>query len=205
VTWQYHASDVPFGRGRLTLMSDPSGETAYDYDRQGRLVREGVPDNGEITLGGGGPTTYAYDADGNLANLGYPSGAHVQYASDRAGRPITVTRGTTTLVSAVDYLPFGPLTKIVFGNGTTRESVYDQRYRMTGNKLLTAAGTLADYQYSNDDIGNITAIADALDATYNRTFGYDDLSRLTSAAPAPPSGGAGRTLMTGWGTCSRSS
>jgi hypothetical protein len=37
-------------------------------------------------------------------------------------------------------------------------------------------------EYTSDDAGNITAIADAIDATYNRTFGYDDLSRLTAAS-----------------------
>jgi RHS repeat-associated protein len=181
VTWAYDSTDQHFGLGRLTLMSDPSGDTAYDYDRQGKIVSDGE-----------GPTTYAYDEDGNLADLGYPSGAHVQYTYDLAGRPVTVTReGTTTVVSSVEYLPFGPLTKIAFGNGTTRESTYDARYRMTGNKLRTASTTLAEYNYTSDDAGNITAIADAVSSTYNRTFGYDDLNRLTAASTGAALWGTG--------------
>jgi RHS repeat-associated protein len=58
---------------------------------------------------------------------------------------------------------------------------YDARYRMSENKLTGPAGTIAEHDYSYDGIGNITAIADALDASFSRTFGYDDLHRLTTA------------------------
>jgi RHS repeat-associated protein len=188
VLWQYDSPDQQFGLGRLTLMSDPSGETAYDYDRMGRIVREGLPGGGSEK--GSGPITYAYDSDGNLSALGYPSGNRLQYTSDLAGRPIGVTREkqmaisgsrSVPLVSRVEYLPFGPLTKVDFGNGTTREATYDQRYRITANTLHNANGALADYRYALDNAGNITGMNDAVAASYNRTFGYDDLNRLTSS------------------------
>src|SRR5262249_44821673 len=44
-----------------------------------------------------------------------------------------------------------------------------------------SAGPIADYLYTEDPAGNITAIHDGLDATFNRDFAYDDLFRLTGA------------------------
>ena len=44
-----------------------------------------------------------------------------------------------------------------------------------------AGGPIASYTYGHDPAGNITAIHDALDPTYNRDFAYDDLHRLTTA------------------------
>jgi hypothetical protein len=58
---------------------------------------------------------------------------------------------------------------------------YDSRYRLTENKLFLPPNNIARYTYSYDPVGNITAIQDAIDATYSRTFGYDDLNRLVTA------------------------
>ena len=49
------------------------------------------------------------------------------------------------------------------------------------NKLTSTSGTLADYNYAEDGVGNITQIHDAVVPTFNRDFGYDDLNRLTAA------------------------
>ena len=70
---------------------------------------------------------------------------------------------------------------MVYGNSTTRTVQYDARYRPSENKLTGASGTLADFTYQEDATGNITQIHDALDATYNRDFTYDDLNRLVTA------------------------
>ena len=92
----------------------------------------------------------------------------------------------TYITSPAAYLPFGPPSQLKFGNGTTRTMLYDRRYRMTSNKLVKDAGsvTLADYHtITYDGVGNVTAIPDALDATYSRTsMTYDDLNRLKTAS-----------------------
>lgn len=49
------------------------------------------------------------------------------------------------------------------------------------NKLAKGPTTLADYTYAEDSLGNITQIHDAVTATFNRDFAYDDLNRLTTA------------------------
>jgi RHS repeat-associated protein len=51
------------------------------------------------------------------------------------------------------------------------------------NKLVkdSPLTTHADYTYQEDGVGNITQINDAVNATFNRAFSYDDLNRLTTA------------------------
>jgi len=49
------------------------------------------------------------------------------------------------------------------------------------NKLTTASSTIADYVYSEDAVGNITQIHDAVSSAYDRTFAYDDINRLVTA------------------------
>ena len=52
-------------------------------------------------------------------------------------------------------------------------------------------GSIADYNYVYDGVGNIKEIHDALDPAYNRDFSYDDLSRLTLANSGAALWGAG--------------
>jgi YD repeat-containing protein len=181
VTYGYDsAAPGSFGRGRLARMTDPSGATTYAYERRGLLKSES-----RMILGSAYGTAYQFDANGNRSGITYPSGRQVAYTFDFADRPLSAAAGATTYVTAASYLPFGPETQLVFGNGTTQARAYDLRYRPVENRLDAGPGSaspIADYLYSEDAVGNVTAIHDALDATFNRDFGYDDLNRLTGAS-----------------------
>jgi RHS repeat-associated protein len=175
-----------FGLGRLAMMSDPTGSTAYQYERRG------LPRNESKTIGGATyTTTFGFDANGNRGTIGYPSGMLTQTTFDFADRPYSLTAGSTAIVTAATYLSFGPLTSLAFGNGTTRTMQYDARYRPLENKLTGPAGTIADYAYSEDAVGNITSIHDVVNPGYNRDLGYDDLNRLTTANGGTSLWGAG--------------
>jgi RHS repeat-associated protein len=126
-------------------------------------------------------SAHSYDTEGNRTSMTYPSGRIVTYTYDLAGRQISAASGGTSLASAGTYLPFGPLTGFTFGNGLKKAMSYDARYRVTENKLFQPPNNIARYSYSYDPAGNITGIQDMMDATYSRTFGYDDLNRLVTA------------------------
>lgn len=124
------ATGETFATGRLSGFTDPSGSTAYCYDRRGNVVRKvqsvtGVPD---ATVG------YTHNAADRRVAMTYPSGAVVTYPRDAAGRITGVlaqpTAGSAvvTMVSDVDYLPFGPATGMTFGNGRTLAKTYDANY-----------------------------------------------------------------------------
>ena len=175
VTFTYDGN-VPFGKGRLTSMTDPSGSTSFSYERRGHVKGE------QRTIGTASYTTgYGYDANGNQTKVVYPSGRVVDTTFDYAARPYLATSGSTAIVSSTSYLPFGPIKEIVYGNGSSQTMTRNTRYRMERNRLTTSAGTVADYTYLHDGFGNITQIHDATDSAYNRDFEYDDLYRLTRA------------------------
>ncbi len=191
VTWTYDVGS--FGKGRLTSMTDPTGATAYTYDRRGLLLSESKSIGSAVYT-----TAFGYDADGNRSRIRYPGGRIVDTTFDFASRPVAATTEGTPLVLSASYLPFGPLREIVFGNGTTRTTTYDPRYRPITNMLTgpllsgedePTTGVLASYEYTHDPAGNITRIADLADSAYDRDFGYDDLHRLTTANGGEGQGG----------------
>jgi RHS repeat-associated protein len=182
VTYSYDGSGGGRnGIGRLTTMTDPANMTSYSYERRGLLTSAADSD---LT------TAFTYDADGNRTGVNYPSGRLVHYTFDFAGRPLTASDGTP-LVSSASYLPFGPVTSMAYGNGTTKTMQYDARYRVTENKLTTPVSVIADYLYQEDPAGDIAQIHDAKNAAYNRDFGYDDINRLTTANSGTSLWGAG--------------
>jgi hypothetical protein len=91
------------------------------------------------------------------------------------------TNGDGPIVTSATYLPFGPLATVGFGNGTTKTMTYDARYRPVTNVLSLAGVPLSSHGYGHDPAGNITTMTDALDASFNRAFTYDDLNRLRTA------------------------
>jgi RHS repeat-associated protein len=163
--------DCPNGKGRLCAIFDPSGLTTYEYTLKGQIAKEiKVIDGQTYTTG------YAYDKNGNPTTLKYPSGRVVtsSYANDRVTQ---VLSNGVPVASGITYKPFGGMTTLTYGNGIQRTVSYDQQYRMAS---ITDAG-IQNLAYSYDPNGNITAIADQLDPTKNKTYAYDPLDRLKQA------------------------
>jgi RHS repeat-associated protein len=182
VTYSYDdATAGSYGKGRLATMSDPSGSSTYRYERRGSLRQES-----KTILGDSYTTTYRYDANGNRSGLTYPSGRSLTYGFDFADRPQTLggryNSLSSTYVTGTSYLPFGPEQSLMYGSGIVRTASYDLRYRPIGFTVANGGSTLASYQYGLDAVGNITAINDILSPGFSRSFGYDDLYRLTMAS-----------------------
>jgi len=59
-----------YGKGRLTVMTDPSGYTWYDYDKLGRVIKETKKINNILYN-----TEYTYDLNGNVLTITYPWGS----------------------------------------------------------------------------------------------------------------------------------
>ena len=69
------------------------------------------------------------------------------------------------------------MTSLTYGNNLTGSIGYDNQYRITA---ITAGAVMSLSYPTYDANGNIKTINDVLDATRNKTFGYDSLDRLTS-------------------------
>ncbi len=171
-TWNY---DVGMnGTGRLTSISDGSGNTQFSYDQQGRLVgKTQTTKLGTVsithTLG------YTYDQTGKLTQTTYPSGAQISTLYGIDGRPNEILLNGTTLIRDITYQPFGTAKSWVWWNNQTYTRQFDNDGRLTqypnGNTARTIhfdeAGRIAQYLHTD-----IPAL--------NRIFTHDSLDRLTS-------------------------
>lgn len=175
VTYTYDAPGA-FSKGRLTGITRHGQTIVYDYDRFGRLTRDG-------------DLTYGYDLNGNRETIGYPEDIVATYTYDHADRQknlsVTVDGGPPlALASNATYKPFGPLTSLSLGNGLTETRTYDQRYQ-PATIQVTGGSTLLNWSYTLDAVGNITAIADLLNPADNRTFVYQDLYYFLTQGNGP--------------------
>ena len=159
------------GKGRLCSMTDPSGATTYEYTLKGQIRKETKVIDGTTYT-----TEYGYDKNGNITGMKYPSGRIItySYANDKVSQ---ILNNGAAIASTISYKPFGGLATLTYGNGIQQTTNYDQQYRIG---VITAQG-VQNLGYAYDKNSNITAIADALDPTKSKTYGYDALDRLTSA------------------------
>jgi RHS repeat-associated protein len=88
----------------------------------------------------------------------------------------TALTGASTVVSAVSYLPFGPISSYTLGNGQTVSRSYDANYAPTD--VVSPALNL---HFARDATGNISALGNTFGANPAiETYAYDPLHRLTA-------------------------
>ncbi len=177
ITYSYDSPSVSYGKGRLTGMADPTGTYSYQYDLKGNLKKEE-----KLIAGITYVTEYAYNKNDTLTSITYPSRRIVAYGLDTVGRIYQVTTtlsGTPkTVAFDLDYLPYGGITELTYGNGLVRTQGYDLQYRTTSIQ----AGSVLNFGFDDDANGNITSITDYLDQARSQGFVYDELNRLESAS-----------------------
>jgi len=156
--------------GRLTQLTDGSGSIAWMYDALGRAtLRQQTTGSVSKSVG------YSYNSAGQLVTLTLPSGNAIGYGYANGKITSLTLNGSTTLLSNVLYLPFGPTQGWTWGNATLAVREYDTDGKVTD---VDSAG-LRSYAY--DDAFRITGIADATDANLSQAYSYDLLDRLTGA------------------------
>ena len=173
ITYRYDEAAVSFSKGRLTVIDRAGTPVAYRYDRFGRLTQDGE-------------LSFSYDRNGNRVAVGYPGGITARYSYDFADRQTTLALegagdASGPLVTAAEYLPSGPLSRLVLGNGLTEIREFDTRYfpaRIT-------VGEIFDWSYATDAVGNITAITDGLDPAGSRSYGYQDVHYFLTTGNGP--------------------
>jgi YD repeat-containing protein len=178
VTYSYDdTTGGNFGIGRVTRITDQSGTTQLRYDYRGNIIekRYSIGDQNYVT-------TYEYDLADKMTRQTYSTGQIINYAYDDLGRVSQITTelqgvtGAQVVVDNVNYLPYGPVTNYLYGNGKTYSVDYDQDYRI--NTILTDNLQL-DFSY--DANNNITQLGDRITTAENQDFEYDSLDRLINA------------------------
>lgn len=174
------AAGETFGVGRLTRMTDGSGNTAYCYDRFGQLVRRVQTVDGRVLT-----LHWAYLANGRLQKMTYPDNAEVDYLYDAQGRVTeigyTPSGGARQVVlTGATYYAFGPVSRWTYGNGRVMERGHNLNYQ-PGFVEVQAPGGI-DLGYEFDQVGNLKRLRTADQAEPPlRQYGYDGLNRLTQS------------------------
>lgn len=179
------AADERFAVGRLSTMTDRSGNTAYCYNRFGQLTRKVQTTDGRAFA-----VQYTYAANGLLSKQTYPDGTEVDYTRDGQGRitamEVTPPGGSReVLLSSAGYYPFGPSNGWTYGNGRVVQRIRDANYRPYAVRDAAAGGVNVDLVH--DAVGNLTAIQSAGDTAPRVSFTYDGLDRLTGLRDGPTS------------------
>jgi RHS repeat-associated protein len=168
-----------YPKGHLTQLTDSTGNTQFCYDRFGNLTRK-VQVNGTLTQ----TTRFEYTMAGRLYRVTYPSGAQALYTRNAydqiTGVQLTIGGVASTLVSSVNYMPFGTFNSITFGNGRLQTLAYDLDYQPDLAYDSSTDGFGADYTV--DAIGRIAHLGETFKGlTTTRDYTYDGLNRLTLA------------------------
>ncbi|MFC5743166.1 RHS repeat protein [Dyella tabacisoli] len=163
-----------FPLGRLTRLIENAVTTVFCYDARGNITQKR-----QIQGSQSDTTRYGYTLAGRLSSVTSPSLVVTQYSRDALGQisGVSVTPSGSagqTVVSAISYLPFGPITSYTLGNGQTVARSYDANYLLTD--ITSPALNL---HFARDAMGNITALGNTPGANpATETYSYDPLYRL---------------------------
>lgn len=186
------ANPTPNEVGKLTKMTDESGQTVYAHDAMGRLTTKTVT-IGARTFN----VIYSWGDSGSsldkLTGITYPSGNQVAYNYDAYGSvssiAVTPAGGSAqTLLSNITYNADNNVAGWQWSDGKARTISYDQNGMMasytlgdpngTGNqagvlRTLTrdSAGRIVGYTHTSNG---------ASQSQLDQTFAYDALNRVTS-------------------------
>ena len=139
------------GLGRLTSMSDATGATTWAYNSHGQPItkRQQI---GAVTLA----TQLTYGtATGQVSSMTYPSGATVLPSYDAAGRIGAVAYlpagggASISLLSQIQYQPFGGAVSWIGGNGAAYSRKYDLDGRISALSLPGGTAISLGYDVMN--------------------------------------------------------
>ena len=125
-------------------------------------------------------TLYEYDEKGNRSAVRYANGSVVSYKYDEVNRLISekALDKQGGLVAQYEYTlgAAGERTKVEELDRTV-EYTYDALYRLTGEKITAADGTVTEYTYAYDNVSNrILKTENGAETTYT----YNVLNQLTA-------------------------
>jgi RHS repeat-associated protein len=202
------------GKGRLTQVTDPAGNSKFVYDARGNLLSETRTIGTSVYA-----VSYAYDLADRLLTITYPSGRVVTYVRDAQGKVISVTTrasataASVTLASNVKWQPMGGdkvfgqgnlgtatqiqalpggaalggvdlLQSLTYGNGLILWKNFSQDNELYQLIIEQGATKIINRFYNRADLTNVTGIIDGIAAANNESLGYNDAARLSSASGA---------------------
>lgn len=175
-TWVYDSCTN--GKGRLCGTSDGVTSKGYGYTTDGQLSVQ-TSKIGDVNY----PVYWTYDNQGRMIGESRASDSFkVSYAYDSLSRvndvKVRISGVEQTVVSNIQYEPYGGIKNWTYGNGLTRQSNYDKDYRLISINTPNIQNLTHSYNANNW----VTRITDTLDSKRTTSNTYDVLGQLTQAA-----------------------
>lgn len=157
--------------GKHKSASNGTSTVGWTYDANLNLTQESLSVGGHEFV-----TTYGYDGNDRLASIAYPKkGSSLDLAPDELGRPTKVGQ----YASNVTYHPTGLVKSMTYANTVRVEMEPDARQRPhTINVGRGGGAAYVGLTLEYDTANNTSSVADAANASSNRTYGYDGIDRL---------------------------
>lgn len=173
--------------GNLTSVTDPDSALTMTYDPLSRLasVSTSSSSNQPDVL-----IDHTYDKNGNRLTITDPTGL-TRYHYDPLNRPTNLTNPSVQTTS-FDYDALSRRIQLSLPNGVTTSYGYDDAGQLLNLIHQLAAGTISDFFYTYDKVGNRTSLTQqrpSVAANPLLEFSYDQLNRLVVAThplPADP-------------------
>ncbi|WP_321430249.1 DUF2341 domain-containing protein [uncultured Methanolobus sp.] len=156
--------------GTLSEATKGRVSSAYDYDLRYRVENETVSYG---LLHYIYTTSYEYDSMDRATRITYPDASSVNLTYNAQ----TLLESVEGVVDNLDYNARNQLTTKELSNGVVTNYTYDTE-KLLLDRIYTQS--LQDLDYDFDNVGNILEIEDNV-LNSVKTYGYDDLDRLTSA------------------------
>ena len=161
------------------LLTANRGTTAwtYTYDVMNQLTEEEL-----VVDGRSYETRYAYESDGRFRSIFTPSSRLVYALPDGHGRARGIRWNAFDYASGGTYHPSGQLQTLNYGNGLAQTNAFNSRQLITDVDIAGGGVTAFDHSYTYDPNGRIMDIVVNFYTVENRSFTYDALGRLATAA-----------------------
>lgn len=168
-------------RGKLVLVTEPSGSTSHEYDERGRILATTVTIDGTAYTSGS-----RYDNLDREAEHIYPDGSSIRIDRNPRGQLASYANGAVSFEYDGDGLEVARR----FGSGVVQTNGYDAERRLNELTATDARGKVIEHlKWTFDSAGNVSNIDDLrakVSKTDDRseTYAYDNLYRLTGAQGA---------------------
>ena len=175
-TWTY--DNCTNGKGRLCAISDGITSKSYSYTKDGQLSVQITKTDGVSY-----PVYWTYDEYGRLIGESRASdGFKVSYHYDALSRvnsvKVKIQGIDQTVVSNIQYEPYGEIKNWTYGNGLIKTNTFDRDYRLTAIKTPTIQDLV--YNYNNNNW--LSKITNSQESNKTTTYSYDVLGQLTKSA-----------------------
>ncbi len=178
VTYYYDLPTSTYSKGRLSKVTDGSGQIVYHYDIKGR------PKKTVKTITAVNYTTeYGYDSLDRVTSIKYPDQEIVSYIYDAEVLSVVTGSNATPYAQYYEYNPLGQARILSYGNGVnTTFEYYPGNNRLKSIQVgKPSEPQLLNLTYVYDNLGNISTMTDAIDSSRSQAFLYDELNRLWQA------------------------